>query len=237
MAISFRTPLVLVVVLSVAASNGFGQFADKVADTPHNLRKATQGSMANLGIRDYGDVCVYCHLQHELNSSLQTQLWNRVLPTTLYLMYDSPIMARKVAGSPDSTSLVCLSCHDGSIPLDAVKKVPTTHIESGASNVTISSCSNTCHTASNPSGGISFEGGNMGSDLRNHHPIGIRYDAAKNPDLHRPSGGKVNGLPLYGPNSTQVGCGSCHEPHDNSRRPFLRISNNDAALCLACHDM
>jgi len=205
--------------------NGHGQNPSNVADTPHNLRKATQGAMAELGLRDLGDVCVYCHIPHQPDLSLQTRISNRILPTTVYQMYESPITGKKVAGTPDSTSLVCLSCHDGTMPLDAVKQVPSGYIDGKPSNVTISSCSNTCHTKSNPSGGIIFEGGNIGSDLRNHHPIGITYDALKNPDLYPPKSGKVNGLPLYGRNSTQVGCASCHDPHDNSNRPFLRISN------------
>lgn len=228
---------VVMVLMTQLVKNNYGQFPNKVTDTPHNVRKATQGSMVELGLRDYGDVCIYCHIQHDQNSNLQTKMWNRIMPTSSYQMYDSPIMDRMVSGTPDSTSLVCLSCHDGTIPLDAVRQVPTSHIDNGVSNVTISSCSNTCHTASNPSGGIIFEGGNMGTDLRNHHPIGITHNAAKNPDLHPSTNGKVNGLPLYGPNLTQVGCASCHDPHDNTQRPFLRISNNTGELCQACHDL
>lgn len=233
----FMSINIAIAVVSLVAGNSFGQFANKVADTPHNLRKATQGSMATSGIRDYGDVCVYCHIQHGPNSQRHGTMWNRTMPTTLYQMYNSPITHQQVAGTPDSTSLVCLSCHDGSIPLDAVRHVPKGLAEGTASNVTISSCSNTCHTSSNPSAGLIFEGGNMGSDLRNHHPVGITYDASRNRSLHAPSGGKVNGLPLFGPDSRQVGCASCHDPHDNSERPFLRMSNRNGELCLACHEI
>jgi predicted CXXCH cytochrome family protein len=226
-----------ILLLNLAVSHGYGQFRNNVADTPHNLRKATQGSMADLGIRDYGDVCIYCHIQHKPDSNLQTKMWNRIIPTSTYEMYSSAIIDGEVAGTPDSTSLICLSCHDGTMPLDAVKQVPVSHIDDDAAKVTISACSNACHTASNPSGGIIFEGGNMGTDLRNHHPIGITYNAAKNPDLRPPVNGKVNGLPLYGPNSTKVGCASCHDPHDNTKRPFLRLSNVNGELCQACHDI
>ncbi|MFQ6079522.1 MAG: cytochrome c3 family protein [Thermodesulfobacteriota bacterium] len=32
-------------------------------------------------------------------------------------------------------------------------------------------------------------------------------------------------------------CGSCHNPHDNSIRPFLRNTNENSALCLTCHNI
>jgi len=231
----------LIVILGTALAwsqvveSGYAQSGTSVADSPHNLRKATRGSMADLGLQDYGDVCVYCHAEHDPSSDLRTPLLNRILPSTVFQMYDGQRLTVAVAASPDSTSLACLSCHDGTMALDAVQQGPITHLDAATGKVTIASCEKECHTASNPSGGIIFAGGNVGSDLRNHHPIGIPYDHGKNPDLHAPSNGKVNGLPLYGPDRNQVGCGSCHDPHDDSQRPFLRVSGLDGALCLACH--
>jgi len=40
-----------------------------------------------------------------------------------------------------------------------------------------------------------------------------------------------------GPEGPSVECGSCHDPHEATARPvsFLRISNRDSGVCLACH--
>jgi len=32
-----------------------------------------------------------------------------------------------------------------------------------------------------------------------------------------------------------VQCGSCHNVHNNTNTPFLRISNVNSALCTTCH--
>ncbi len=236
--LKYYTPLfVTYIIISLMVNEVYGQFGNKVVDTPHNLLKATQGSMEYLEISDYGDVCVYCHIQHSQNLTPQTPLWNRNITTITYQLYKGQTRNTAAIGTMDSTSLGCLSCHDDSSPLDAVKQAPPTHTGEKASLVTIDVCSNTCHTISNPSGDITFEGGNMGSDLRDHHPVGMTYDILRNTNLRPPSGAIVNGLPLYGSNLTQVGCASCHDPHDNTFRPFLRISNNNGELCQACHNI
>ncbi len=33
-----------------------------------------------------------------------------------------------------------------------------------------------------------------------------------------------------------VECGSCHDPHSTTNTPFLRVSNANSGVCLACHD-
>jgi predicted CXXCH cytochrome family protein len=40
-----------------------------------------------------------------------------------------------------------------------------------------------------------------------------------------------------GQDGPSVECGSCHDPHEATERPvsFLRISNRDSGVCLACH--
>jgi predicted CXXCH cytochrome family protein len=42
---------------------------------------------------------------------------------------------------------------------------------------------------------------------------------------------------ISGTEGPSVECGSCHDPHEDTARPvsFLRISNDDSAVCLACH--
>ena len=80
------------------------------------------GPMQGTAYNDYGEICVYCHTPH--NSDPIAPLWNRQLPsTTNYKVYTSPNFDSKNDG-PDGISLACLSCHDGTVAVDAVIKQP-----------------------------------------------------------------------------------------------------------------
>lgn len=210
---------------SGSVAPGLTQPGHSVLDTPHNLRKATTGSMAGLHLRDEGDACLYCHAS---KSGLK---WNRKLATA-----PSPARSETAtmprATALDSTSLFCLACHDGTQPLDALRTA-----QGPSSGVTISACSKTCHTPANPGGDLTFAADFFAGGLERHHPIGVIYQPIRSADFAPPGTGEVSGLPLYGPAATQIGCATCHDPHDNSSRPFLRIPRNGGTLCLACHTL
>ena len=73
---------VAVCLMCVIGSSGLmaqGIFGNKVADTPHNLRKAL-----NMGITDLGEICVYCHTPHNNNQQIEAPLWNRETPAGPY---------------------------------------------------------------------------------------------------------------------------------------------------------
>jgi predicted CXXCH cytochrome family protein len=224
--------LAVLVWLVAMTGDAYAQFGNKVKDTPHNLRIATTN---NMGLTDLGEVCVYCHTPHNNNTTIEAPLWNRSTPAGPYTMYSSNTIDMTIASSPQGASLACLSCHDNTIALDQVVNVPSDFTGTPSGN-TISSCVS-CHQGDNPPDGLNFEGSVIGTDLTNDHPISVTYDPTKDPNFNSATNGKVNGLPLYGPNQDQVECASCHNPHDNSKRPFLRMDNTDSALCLACHDI
>lgn len=231
--------LSLLLVLCFVAVNASAQSSitgNKVKDTPHNLQKATVSGMP---LADLGEICVYCHTPHNSNTQITAPLWNRSTPAGPYTMYNSPTIDMDIATSPTGVSLACLSCHDNTIGLDQVVNIPAALVN----NVTpggakIESCSQGCHvgTASGQNG-INFEGGVIGTDLSNDHPVSVTYDPNKDPQFHAAASGKVGSLPLYGSSTDQVQCATCHNPHDNSNRPFLRVSNTSSALCLTCHDI
>ncbi len=242
-----RKPTLLVLLLPLAlllvsVGGVSAQFGNKVADTPHNLSWAAKSPMP---IKDYGQICVYCHTPHNNNTEVEAPFWNRSTPTGPYTMYSSPSIDMDIAQSPQGVSLACLSCHDNTIALDAIVNVPSSYQENAGGGMgggtsgggTIGSCAGSCHTGNNPAGGLNFEGSNLGTNLSNDHPISITYDPSKDPNFYPASNGKVGTLPLYGPNHDQVECATCHNPHDNSNRPFLRMSNNGSALCLTCHNI
>jgi predicted CXXCH cytochrome family protein len=156
--------------------------------------------------------------------------------------------ALSVAGSlqPGSTSLLCLSCHDGSISVNAYGTGPNG--------------GQVAPDGSYSSGGITLTGtayaiGQSGN-LQNHHPIGFDYDAVQSMDTEiRASStdmsdynGNIMTIAdhLYGP-SGLVGscnsglcmeCGTCHSVHNksNTGERLLWRSDVNSQLCLTCHD-
>ena len=130
---------------------------------------------------------------------------------------------------PGSTSLLCLSCHDGS--------------------VAVNSYGNTSQPATSRSGGGTTIGAEyvIGKDnyLGNHHPIGFNYDAAQAVDTEirsadtaaLGSAGVVRDH-LYGAGSTTMECATCHSVHNkgNTGESLLWRSDTSSRLCLSCHD-
>jgi predicted CXXCH cytochrome family protein len=101
----------------------------------------------------------------------------------------------------------------------------------------------------------------LGTDLSNDHPVGIPYcgggqtaagdnSGCADPDFHpaRAAQGQTGfvvgtssvakeNMRLYGSSvsSATVECASCHDPHLDKNKTFLRISNSGSAVCLTCH--
>ena len=130
---------------------------------------------------------------------------------------------------PGSTSLLCLSCHDGS--------------------VAVNSYGNTSQLSSSRSSGGSTIGPQyvIAKDnyLGNHHPIGFDYDAVQAVDSEirsadtatLGSAGTVRDH-LLGVGNTRMECGTCHSVHNkgNTGETLLWRSDTNSRLCLTCHD-
>lgn len=101
--------------------------AEDVRNTKHNffLNQDVAFSTNNTT-----EVCVFCHTPHggrASDASTALPLWNRAMPDgTGYTMYDSPNFDGKASqnGQPQGVSLACLSCHDGTIGIDALINAP-----------------------------------------------------------------------------------------------------------------
>ncbi len=177
----------------------------------HNLSVSGPGT---LKAASETQVCLFCHTPH--NASPSAPLWNRRNPGGSYVPYASST-ARALAGQPTGASLVCLSCHDGTIALGDVLS-RTTPITMG--------------------GGTAMPAGasNLGTDLSDDHPVSINYTpalaAAHGGELADPSTltGKVK-LDANG----QMQCTACHDPHDDKNAKFLVVANTASALCQTCH--
>jgi len=186
----------------------------EIATTKHNLSVSGPGT---LKANSEAEVCVFCHAPH--NASPSGQLWNRRVGAS-YTPYTSSTR-KSVAGQPNGASLLCLSCHDGTIALGEVRN--------RASAIAMA-------------GGVStLPAGNslLGTDLSDDHPVSFVFDAA----LRTARGELADPATLVKPTSSkvrldstnQLQCTSCHDPHDNTNGKFLVVANTASALCQTCH--
>ena len=111
---------------------------EDIANTKHNL---SDNQDINAG--GTTEVCVFCHTPHGANDSApgSAPLWNRPVPegpgltpadidalpgsapAGTFTIYDSPNFDA-TPGKPQGVSLACLSCHDGTIAVDALINAP-----------------------------------------------------------------------------------------------------------------
>ena len=202
--------LVLVAAMLLVAGLAFGA---TVVGSKHDITLLDDGAIT--------EVCVFCHTPHQsASANKQDPLWNRSLSSeTSFGVYTSDTMnATPTAfgggtlGSAN-TSQLCMSCHDGTLAVNALFNGPG---------------SQTAGTATSATGNA-----NLGSDLSDDHPVNFVYDAA----LVTSDGGLNNPTALTGVRlfATRVQCASCHNVHDNQYGPFLRTTNAGSAMCVKCH--
>jgi len=200
---------------------------------PHNtyrLSPANGGPGAGVGAGPQApDAFDYLPLwNHELtgNSSSYTMYQNGPgAPTT------GPKASQAIANgmAPGSTSLLCLSCHDGSVAVNSYGNVsqPTASQSSGGSTI-----------------GAQYL---IGKDnyLGNHHPIGFDYDAVQaiDTEIRAADTAMMGGAGtvrdhLLGVGNLKMECGTCHSVHNkgNTGESLLWRSDVNSQLCLTCHD-
>jgi predicted CXXCH cytochrome family protein len=224
--------LIVAAIAAVASMMVAGPAMADIVNSRHNL--------GNTGDYQYNssnetEICVFCHTPHNPQTALP--LWNRSTQSlTTYQLYtaNNTLTSATKAAVVDVThfSYKCLSCHDGSMGLG-----------DGVFN-TAQVASITMNAGSNGLGGYA----ELGTNLVNSHPIGMKYDRVQATDLNGSSGGSqfpesVNNavgsglLPLFGGASNYVECPSCHNPHGvDGAEKFLRRTNASSKLCLTCHE-
>ena len=220
--------------------------AQRVSDvrgTKHNLSTSGPGTTRASGTGGTSEVCVFCHtphgatLQDQGGAALRSPLWNRRVPAgATYTPYtssslDAQAIVNGFDNQPGGSSKLCLSCHDGTLAIGNV------NVLGGIANPTITM------TGTGPGGTMPAGEGtasgftrNLGTDLRNDHPISVTYTnalATRDGELRAvdaqqrwPAGtGSVVGirtpgfkplLPLEPTGSGglgQVQCASCHDAH------------------------
>jgi predicted CXXCH cytochrome family protein len=183
-----------------------------IATTKHNLSASGPGTVK---ATSEAQICVFCHAPH--NKSPTTPLWNRQMPGTSYTPYGSST-SKAAAGQPTRGSLLCLSCHDGTIALGQLLN-RATPIAMAAGVTTL------------PTGSAS----RLGTDLSGDHPISFNYTSA----LAATRGELVDPATLTGQvrldSTGQMQCSACHDAHNDANGKFLVMPNQGSALCQACH--
>lgn len=204
--------------MAMAVGNGAG-----ILGSPHDFSTAAWNTT--------GEICVVCHAPHDGGraSNAAGLLWNHALSSATYTMYDNNLSASldgAVDAQPSGVAKLCLSCHDGTVALDAFD---------GA----VGDIANVVpQYAEIPR---LLDGTN--EDMRGTHPISIVYDNVNDPNLADPTQTVMGPLGAYTIEMVldvggKVQCHSCHDVHDQesvANTPLLRDTNADSKLCLTCH--
>ena len=143
----------------------------QISSTKHNL--GTGGTGVNK-FSGTAEICVFCHTPHGADTSAAVPLWNRTLPSPAsFTTYDSlgtSSLDGKTA-SVGSVSIACLSCHDGVTSMSTVINAPGSGT-TGDAAWQAGTWSGANQTLGKIAAGLIT---NIGTDLRNDHPVGIQY--------------------------------------------------------------
>jgi len=219
---------------------------------PTNTIRATDPAAVN------NEICVFCHTPHGSNTDfVGAPLWNKAIDTTVtYQVYGGGQTTGGTAvDQPGDVSRACLSCHDGVNAINSIINLPgsggwNSNPQTGDPNLVAF----TIGTNTIPQGSFATMPAGItqiGTDLRNDHPVGVMYKGddpnppaslvATNTAL--PTGFVIAGDKDGNPGPTvgdllrngKVECVSCHDPHLGQNPTFLRLPNDNSALCTTCH--
>lgn len=183
-----------------------------IVTTKHNLSVNGPGT---LRASTESQVCIFCHTPH--NATPSTPLWNRHNPGQSYIPYSSST-TRASIDQPTGASILCLSCHDGTIALGKiVSRITDISMVGGQTTI--------------PPGNT-----RLGTDLSDDHPVSFAYTASlvsqRGGELAQPT--SLTGAVKLD-STGQLQCTSCHDPHNDANGKFLAVSNQGGALCETCH--
>jgi predicted CXXCH cytochrome family protein len=170
-----------------------------------------------------GEICKPCHTPH--NAMLLTggqfdvgetaPLWNHEVTVASYIVFDGTTLTTHEA--LDSRSILCMSCHDGTVALDSF----------------------------GGNAGVQYITGDakIGTDLQDDHPVGAMGIYPDVPYMNDPAnweddphGFHLQNMDVNGTIERVVSCTTCHEPHKRGNfEHMLWVNNSGSALCLTCH--
>lgn len=229
-----------------------------IVGSKHDLSNTGTATLENRVAGGSTQICIYCHAPHNAAQSLP--LWNRDNPVgSLFKLYSGVNMENvsfSSGFSSDSTSLFCMSCHDGTTNMNDVHNAGL--IAGATTGTGVHDALGPVSAYRDPRTGELTSGtiGELknaaigGKNLTKTHPINFEVTMnAFQSDLYVGSGGSMGNaghtFPLFkvsDPNRVSAAsnrfleCGSCHAVHDQTISPFLRYGMDGSELCLGCHN-
>jgi predicted CXXCH cytochrome family protein len=206
-----RNKLVILIVMLLGSTSNIVAQSTSIVGSKHDLSVTGAGPVKST--TGETSVCLFCHPPHTYSSGGPG--WNRNDPRQTYIIYDNSVSNTldAITGQPDGSSLMCLSCHDGTIALGSVLSTPN-DIFGG-------------NMAMPPGPGL------LGTDLSDDHPVSFVYSSARGDTEIK----GVPEIPVSLDDKGKVQCMSCHEPHNNMHGKFLVDTNEYSALCFKCHNI
>lgn len=234
---AFATIMICVFLLAFATVS-WGKGPAGVASTVHNL-SATSGAFVYR--TNTTEICVFCHTPH--GGSLKGPLWNHDLPDAAsFTHYNSASLSLSGLGYTSNRvigdeSLLCMSCHDGSVALDHLINDPNSL--GGADIVFSFGPTNDLFMGdlfSSPGARIGASPSDTAGtgDLTDDHPISFSYSDVIAQAMYQAGGskdGELRAIGSTGDPATALGwkgegvrffgtdyrveCSSCHDPHVN----------------------
>jgi hypothetical protein len=222
-----------------------GEGANGIGNSRHNL-----GSLGeHIRTAATSEICVFCHTPHHTNTANNLKpLWNRgTSAPASFTAYGNTLGGSSIANTDiGSTSLACLSCHDGVTTFDNLVNAP------GKSGVTNGGSDRgwSFSDVGLPASDFMTSGRlNIGLDLSNDHPVSVVYNDTR--AGLRPTDTLISGIDLTADLATsvttydggsmlqnlwavkgyisdtatiadllrdnKVECSSCHDPHFNNK--------------------
>lgn len=156
--------------------------------------QGVRSSKHDLTAAGVSEVCVFCHTPHTAKGEVQAPLWNKPASGVAYRTYDSQSLDG-AALSVGSTSVACLSCHDGTQSMDVVINAPKSGLIEWAGAAL--------------QGGAKFltdleAGSLLGTDLSDDHPIGIPYGGGLGDQNNAATAGRTRDPDFVIPESTVI---------------------------------
>ncbi len=201
-----------------------------ITNTRHNMTFSSlnngNGTTAmDTYLNAYEEVCVYCHTPHGANDAIAAPLWNRTYNNPTYELY-AALGTSSLDGAqsyPGVNSLMCLSCHDGTLPIDSIVNMPGSNRISSTQKTSVdkafldswenagsqvaqhrafaidgsvppaAACTK-CHDGIDRA---DFKMAVIGTDLRDEHPVGVQLPLAQLGEEFIAPDGAPGGMRFY----------------------------------------
>jgi hypothetical protein len=153
-----------------------GDAAAGIGNSRHNLGSLGE-HITTTGAAGTSEICVFCHTPHHTNTANNLKpLWNRgTSAPASFTAYGTTLGGTTiVSGDVGSTSLACLSCHDGVTTFDNLLNTPG---KSGVTSVGSDRGWSFWDPAVNNTVSDFMTSGrlNIGLNLSNDHPVSVTY--------------------------------------------------------------